>query len=331
MNNSGNNIINKVLGKALIMTLVVSMLSGCSLAEKEDNSNVNEKSNKDTFCGVFISMKDLFDADVKLTDEEIMRMISGEEPDSNEEEYKEKIYAVRTEENKDGHVTVDYTFEGCEGVELFCYNYRDGEDWIMDCAIDYNGQSAISDFKTSIDSSNGVETIKLSGIVNINKEYLKKIKKSEGQCLLYAQSVYQTPEGDLYMLPADCNYDVSAGGFGFSRYDTTKINVEGKVQEKTISADVKAKVILSVDKTVLYIMNAENKVIDTVEINNENVPEIICVEKDAEYVIIEKYTNGEISSREMEEFEEEEELSIALPIKTKDNIFICESQVELKK
>lgn len=324
----------KNIGKMIVVTLVlISMLVGCQLADKEyANSHLEGVSNKDVFCGLFITTENYFyQEEVDISIEDMEKALSGEPVDYNFNETEpDKIYAKEYEKKDEyGNVYSDYCFENCEGVAIFQY-YDKKEDvaHMSDSGI-FEASDVFVEYKTT---DIGTEN-KITATVKINKEYVDKYAQSGEDFVIRANCVFQTSDGKVYMTPSNNNLALSTAIQSISVSDSINVNEDGEEKEQSTSIDVSLEVIKPVDKTVICQMNSENELIESLEIDNSDIPKRVKINKKAEYIIVEKYTNNKISSREMIEttVEEDDDLSIELPVKDMDKKYINMTTVELKK
>lgn len=329
--------IKKMCGIMIILTLIGFVMTGCQLAEDDGVSSRlsdDEITNADIFCGVYLSTEDLFNGeDFDLSAEDIKKLISDEEVDiDSDTEDERRIYAVKSEKtDENGASYIDYTFEGCEGAAIFQY-YVMEKDGQMSYASQ-NCCDGASDVAIELHNTDEGRENKITATVNVNEEYVKKYKEKEDDFIIYVYSVYETSEGEVYMIPGEENYALSDCEVKISLSDSTKIKMDGEEKSYSFATEFSIKQIMPVDKTILCQMDSKNQQIDSIEIDNSNIPEKVKINKDAEYIIVERYTNGRVSNREMVETqtEDEEELTIELPVKDEKNVFINETTVELEK
>lgn len=341
MNKKANVYIKKVCGILMMMALTVSMLSGCQLAEEEavvKQAENEDITNQDIFCGAFISAEDLFyEEDLDLSAEEIMKLVEGEEVDPYEEKVEgDRIYATKKiEETEDGYEHEEFVFEGCEGIAA--YRYYEIKEGLQPCStIGAGSDDGAADLSYHYKTVDGGQEDEITGTIYVNeiaaKKYLLEDIETE-QYELFVYPVYQTRKGEIYLI-ADGSIGVY-DGTGYSLSEKTKSDIAGEVEEYSCTVDLKFEVSKPVDKTIVYQMNANNEVIETVELDNAKLPEKLKVEKEVEYVIVEEYNDNKLVDRDMvnmsSKYDDEFYGCFETTEKTDGELFLEVAEVDLKR
>lgn len=338
MNKKVSVYIKKVCGIIMMMTLTASMLSGCQLAEEEavvKQAENEDITNQDIFCGAFICAEDLFyEEDLDLSAEEIMKLVEGEEVDPYEEKVEgDRIYATN---KTDGNEPPSYVFEGIEGIAAYRY-YCIVEEGLPPVGTTGHGSvGGAADLAYHYGTVDGGKEDKITGTIYVNeiaaKKYLMEDTNTE-QYELFVYPVYQTREGEIYL-----TIDGSIGvcdGTGYSLSENTKSDIAGEVKEYSCTVDLKFEVLKPVDKTIVYQMNANNEVVETVELDNAKLPKKLMVEKEVEYVIVEEYKEDKMVDRDMvnmsSKYDDEFYGYFETTKKTDGDLFLEVDYVDLKR
>lgn len=334
----GMNWLKRICGLALMASMVMSMFTGCQLA-KEDNfikQGENEDyTNTDIFCGAFICAKSLFyDDDLEISDEDLGKIVNGEEVDIYEDNTKgDRIYATKKINiTDDGFEHEEYIFEGIEGIAAF--RYFEVEDGKYPVAVGGTGQTSAADILFAYNATNKGTDDKITGTISVNQIVADKYKEETEREFfgLHVYPVYETREGDIYLTIGEGI--VLTEGIEYELSTTTKSDITGEEKEYTCTVDIRFEVIKPVDNTVVYQMNADNEEIGKIEIDNTDIPESITVDKDAEYIIVEEYKDGKLIDRDMKDMnydlDEDYEVHFETTKKTEDELFVEVVSVELK-
>lgn len=319
-----------------------------SAREEDTTLEKAHNENKDLYVGVFFSDKDLIkNAKVEFTEEELEDIADGQDVKIIPQKVVgERFYATKICQTGKDSYHVDYTFEGCDGAGTFSYNVFNKEGVQMYTGGTTNGtvSDAIS-FSSGSNSNlgvseNGVE----EGTVVVNELNMDKYRDESGNVFLNVYDVYQTKEGDIYMiLSSRMNIE---GGTGFEYTDDSTIKtMDGEVPYSfTVKADINP--IIPPEKTILFQMDAKHKLVGTIEIDNYNIPESIDLDSETEYVIVECYIGDKVVSRTTVDmtYEDEHNLSydeedeetddykyVDLYIRDDNELFVMTAEVELKK
>lgn len=336
-----NNIIKKIFVSIMIFLMSVSMFTGCQLAVEESTetqanlSEIEEVMAGDILCGVFLSMEDLFWKEKSyLTDEDFQKALEGEAVDFYEKKVEgDRIYAtLKKEVDENGYEHEEYVFEGCEGIGLFTYyEVKEGQ---MPCSTLGSGtEDSAADIHVYYNKTDNGSENKVEATIYINKEKIKEYEDEFGDSILNVYSVFQTNTGELYL--KEETFVVVSDGFGLKLEDTVTSDISGTEEQYTGIVDLTFEVVKPADKTYVYEMNESNQVINTIAIDNGDIPNKIKVNQDTEYVVVEEYMGEELIDRDMvnmnAKYEEDHGVFIDIPEKNTHSAFLEKIEVELKK
>lgn len=259
----------KTILTVLAALMILTMLTGCQLAVEND-----EAEGEDVLCGVFITL-DYVEA---AQPEEEIELPPNWNGDPNDIIFPEtRFYATSHE---DEHGFVDYTFDGVEGIS--CFMVQQGEDEGRYTATKFGPQ--IQDGHTMITNDNA----SLAGtlLFDVNKN-----------CMIYANPVYQTPDGEVYMIPGNCMGfgEMSEGGGGSTKLSATRTEtIDGEKVSRTFDVEIKIEAVFSNKKVVIKQMDSEDQLIADEVITKEDIPKTLRLLHNTVYVIVEEhYTDKE--------------------------------------
>jgi len=251
------------------LMILLTMLGGCQLAVDNDEMNPG----KDRLCGVFVTLDYL---DMSFADEPIEIPPSWNGNPNSIVFPERRIDATRTEE-ENGHV--EYTFDGIEGFRLFEVKVNDSKEnssyWSS------MTDSGIEDVHVEISD----ESVRLSGTISydVHTSYFS----------IYANPVYQTPEGDVYMIEGSgisFSGDQSEGTGGSTTLsETITENTNGEETSRTTDVEIKVEAVNTNKKVVLKQMGINDEMITQTEITQDDIPKSIQIDKDTEYMIMEEH------------------------------------------
>lgn len=254
---------SKKIAAALAALTIGALLGGCQLALAGDG----EDAGRDTFCGVFITL-DYMD----ISEPEISMNWNGEAEFTYPEQ---RVWATRSE---DENGAAEFTFEGVEGFRFFAVTVEgEGHEPYRTSMTD----GPIQDVFVSYTD----EGVSLSGTIYFDVQCRN--------CTLYPNPVYQTPEGDVYMVPGT---GTGIGSMGEGSSITTTLSetatetVNGEETSRTIEVEIKAESLNTNQKVVLKQMEKKDQVISQAEITQNDIPDTIAVQPDCAYMIIEEHS-----------------------------------------
>jgi len=258
-----------IIAALAALMILLTMLGGCQLAVDNDEMNPG----KDRLCGVFVTLDYL---DMSFADKpiEIPPSWNG---DPNSIVFPERrIDATRTEE-KNGHV--EYTFDGIEGFRLFEVKVDNSEEngsyWTS------MSDSGIEDVHVKISD----ESVHLSGTISYDVH--------TSSFSIYANPVYQTPDGQVYMANGSGmsfegeQIEGTSGSTTLS--ETTTENTNGEETSHTTEVEIKVEAVNTNKKVVLKQMNSSDQIVAQTDITQDDIPESIQIDKNTAYMIMEEH------------------------------------------
>ena len=259
----------KVLFAALAALMILTLLSGCQLAVDD------KKAGEDTLCGVFVTL-DYLETDLS---EETIELPLGWNGDPNSIVFPEtRIYATRHE---DEYGSADYTFDGIEGYRLFSITEMNPFGKESYKATIANG---LQDVHSSYSTTDAGEEIGLTGTILFDIHF---------PCHVYANPVYQTPDGQVYMTQGQgLWFDElqSEGAAGSTKLSATSTKiVDSKKTSDTINVELKIEGLNTNEKIVLKQMDSSDQIIAQTEITQDNIPDSIILNRQTAYMIMEEH------------------------------------------
>lgn len=296
----------KILLAALAVLMIITLFSGCQLAVEGEGYE-----GEDMLCGMFITL-DYVKTEIPEESIELPQNWNGDP--SNIVFPKTRIYAKRDDNDKR---FTDFRFD-VEGIHFFTVQVEDT-----------NGSytTNISDPQIQEGCINVVNSDRyLTGTIYFDVNY---------PCRIYTNPVYQTPDGDVYMIPGSCmDYgnlltEGSGGSTKLSATNTTTI--DGEKTSRTVEVEIKIEGVNSNKKVVLKQMDSDDQTIAEEAIIKDNIPDSIAVLRDTQYMIMEEHCNNnegeKIIKRTLLDMEEE-----TLDVRfTGDRGIVETSYVSLKK
>ncbi|MCH4889934.1 hypothetical protein EZV73_20305 [Acidaminobacter sp. JC074] len=257
-----------MIKKIIILVMCLSLI-GCQLA-KEDGAKVQSK---DELMGVYITFDyvDLFDME-KYLEENASKIVAGKDI-IIEDDQRNRLYATYNEDLVD-----KYDF-GIEGVLFANLSYTDeyGEVYKV------SGDGYIHE--VHIGSSNTSESIE-------GTLYLK----SGGTRSIYTNPVYQTEDGQVYMLTGT-GISASEGSFGQTISESTTETIDGITSEKSFEVKVNVELIEPADAYVFKQFNEDDEMIKVEDIDLNNIPKSVQRDGDTAYMILEYCHDGQVVDR----------------------------------
>ena len=278
-------------------------LTGCQLAKESAGADTNE----DRLIGVLITTEylDLFDSEGFLNDN--FNSFQGGEitaDGSNTQKYQGRLYAVlvprtlTSEETGETTVTLEYIFEGIEGIAYCVPRIQATEE--ENSYIATMSAPAISDGHTSIFVGDDENSVSLDGTIyvvpsNISHTY-------------YFNPVYQSIDGSVYAVTGSgfmMNSDLYSEGSVYSHTldAVTSITENGETKKDSISIKISISVMFAPDEIAILQMGSDNAVISQTEYEPEEMPTTLTLETGTAYFIVETHkrdnTGTMIISREI--------------------------------
>lgn len=261
----------------LIMVLALA-LSGCQLAKPEADT----QKEKDMLVGVFITEEhlDLFDMEAYLQDN-LGALSGGTLSIADAAQYSNRVWGEKTEEH-DGHSS--YHFGDLEGSLLA--SFRITPDGIKENA--YWGSEAgegICDVSFGHNSMDDGSRLELSGTV-----YFSDTHPDPG---LYFNPVYQTPEGEVYLLSGQGTFFGDAGMGGSATHslkEETKRTENGEERSHSTEISITMECVYPARNLVILQMDENNQILHRQEIDPAKAMEELKPESGCAYILVEEHT-----------------------------------------
>lgn len=258
---------HKALLVVLAVLIIITLFGGCQLAVES-----SETFGEDLLCGVFITLEYL-ETEQSQESIELSQNWNGNPNDMFFLET--RIYANRYE---DRNGIVDYRFDNIEGIRFFEIQVEDSQTLhrYTSCMADPQIQNI--EVQVSNDAFN------LTGTIYFDVNY---------HCSIYTNPVYQTPDGKVYMKQgngrsySDLQNEGAKGSTNLS--STTTKTVDGEQSSHTVKVEVKMEGVYSNLKVVLKQMDSDDNLIAQEVILKDNIPKLIQVLPDTEYLITEEH------------------------------------------
>lgn len=267
-----------MIKKAALIIISMAMFiacCGCQLAVESGGSEINA----DALCGMFITFDYLDIGDSFVDNIDWNAAANGDQPFYDMEA--QKVYAVP----KDEKAHKEYYFEGIEGLRMFGifvpgngesegYNTTCTDDLLMDPEVAYSHTDAGTEI-----------TLEATLLV------CPKLYAGGGMLNCYCNPVYQTPEGEVYMMPGSGLSAELVTGSSMSQTlsgSTTK-TVNGEKNGRTATVKLTVTAIDEIKKYVLKEFDDEDQVISSLEIVKDNIPKEVALHGNTAYAILEKH------------------------------------------
>ena len=267
--------------KLFALILAVLMLAGCQLASEE----IQEAPMNDRLVGVFITMDHMdldFDIEGWLND----NGISGDaEIDMAEGlAYQEKL-PVTIGDN-------GWVVPGHEGLSIG--RYWNGEYWTG------FSSEGICELNSSIAAGDDGDTIEVEGTVCF---------PMDSEVMLCANPVYQTPEGEFYVVQGNSfQSQLEYGPMSHGIQDEKTWTENGVSRTFRAHFTTTARGVELAERVVLVWMDADYRELSRVEYAVEELPESVTPAEDANFLIIQEHVGGSFNSKFYQR--EDEQLSI---------------------
>lgn len=317
---------NKKRWSILITLVFILVLSGCSLAKEDADKEVlnTEEISQDRLIGVVVTDEhlDLFDFDAFLNDN-LDKIADGQELDgSGSAKYQGRICATVDKHGSDEPYKWDFIFDGVDGHILISptMQHEDGEPFHMT-----EGSDSFSDVNTHYVTTDEGQEIYLNGTI-----YLQS-GKAQNDTVYYLNPVYQTEEGDIYLVGGNGLASNVAGEDGnemSSKLDgNCNMTVNGVTESYKSSVEIKFITMDSPTKVRFYHMNEKHKALSVQEFVPDEVPEEFKVEEGTAYVLMETEKVNPIGvnaiEREICEPDREGQMTVKVFCPSDDGILIA--------
>ena len=301
--------------KLIVLLLAASLLltCGCSLAQEPPES---APLTEDQLIGVLITNEhlDLFDMDAWLNDN-INTIAKGGETviGGDTSQYQGRIYAKPVEKQwtaSDGsnHTTTEYVFpEELNGHAFLCPTLTDerGEHYTSS-----THDAVFAHSHVHINSGDAGNAVELTATIyydplTIPKESITELHEDGSETpgnhiAFYHNPIYQTPEGDVYVVSGSGSAYSAGPGVGFYGeqgtyffHETKSVTINGKTEELKNAVSITTHAVRCAEKIVVHEMSEDNKLLRTAEYSHTDFPRELTISSDAAYAIIETHSFGE--------------------------------------
>ena len=258
---------NKRTGAALAALMILATLGGCQLAVPDAGA-----AGPDMLCGVFATLEPL-DFGMEKT-VELPPGWNGNPDDIFTDSAGQRIYAQRISGGSGD--AGDYVFEGLTGSRLFVAEMAQGNATYHATVAD----GAITDVHVAYSDAD----MKLTGTLLFDVHE---------PCRVYANPVYQTPEGDVYVVQGQGLFfdapqpEGSCGSTTISA--STTVTRDGVQFTQTTEVELKIEAVNTNREIVLKQMDSEDRVVARTSVVPDNIPASVQVLADTAYIILEEH------------------------------------------
>ena len=273
---------------AICCVLISVAIAGCQLAK--ESAGVDVSVHKDKLIGVLVTTEhlDLFDFEGYIVDR--LRSFRGGTVmmDESAPKYQGRLYATLVPRalpyGEDGEERIyEYVFEDIDGIQ-FCLQetlqvIEDGNSYIVamsDPAV-CNVLSGIFSYDEGIKES-------VEGTIYIIP--------SNGGLPYFVNPVYLSADGRVYVVTGNgiASSNANEGtAYGYTLDETRTTTENGKVKTNSVSIKISFSVMLAPEKIVILQMDSDDIVLSRTAYEPGAVPEIITLETDTAYLIVETH------------------------------------------
>ena len=259
---------------AVLAVLIMVMLSGCQLAVAEDTI---PGASKNALCGVLVTLEPL---DTGM--EETIEIPPGWNGNLDAIVFpEERIYATRTVSDD----VVDYSFDGVDGYRLFAaIEQIEGMQPYWATYSDEEIQNRSTNIMSGVNEEMPEDTVALTGTILFDVHE---------PCRVYANPVYQTPKGEIYVVQGqglwmdELQTEGSCGSMELSA--TTTETVGDSTSSRTLDVEINVEGVNPNERIVLRQMDAQDKVLERTEITKGSIPESIRLLAETAYMMLEEH------------------------------------------
>ena len=255
--------------KLFALILAVLMLAGCQLASEEKR----EDTTQDRLVGVFVTMDHMeldFDIEGWLND----NGLSGDEEIDMAEglAYQEKL-TVNIGDN-------GWVVPGHEGLSVG--RYWNGEYWTG------FSSEGICELNSNIAAGDEGDTIEVEGTVCF---------PMDSEVMLCANPVYQTPEGEFYVVQGNSfQSHLQTGAMSQSIRDEKTWTENGVSRIFCAEFTTTVQGVELAERVVLVWMDADYRELSRTEYAVEDLPESVTPAEGAVYLIVEENADGKVNA-----------------------------------
>ena len=268
---------------ALFIIVCMLLLAGCQLAKPD----AQQTRNTDMLVGVFITTEYLDLHTSGETPTPFAGQIPGLPAGSNESDSDNRIYAAYTEETTDTGTVAAYRFEGLEGILVACYLVKP-EGGQLETFWRSDTTEGISDVVIAHHTKDDGEEHSITGTIYFSPEYADP-------CLFF-NPVYQTADGDLYIVPGEgMAFDACFGGSAKHTLNGSATYMENGQSQRFASFTEITMEYVDYAKNIRIIrMNENNQILSVADYTADSCPDEINVDAETAYLLVEEYTSGGI-------------------------------------
>lgn len=273
-----------MIKKGLPLLLAVTLLlTGCRLAKPEPSGEVADG---DRLVGVYATREyvDLFDFDSFLRDQ-LGNITGGELTPEDTAGYEGRVYGERIRESlpdSDGY-HYRYEFPELEGFLLAQFRFED-ENGAYTATSAGDGicdvHSAVSNTENSLTGTLYMEA-------------------GAGTVTLYYNPVYQTPDGQVYLLSGTGLSLSSLGEASQTLSETYTVTEDGETWERSFRVELKLDQADPADTVTVHRMDRDNRILTSETFPAEELPETYEPGKGTAYLLIEQ--RGKTLDRQLHE------------------------------
>lgn len=290
-----------------INLLLMVSLYGCQLA----NVDAEEVKTKDNLIGIYITREhlDLFDMETYFEDHADDFMSEKNIEVSNK--YNGKVYATANITTEEENVeTIAFDFDGIKGIAFFAPTIYPTDS--TDSYRLFTSDPEITDRKFTAGNETTLEgTLYMDAALDFVSFYINP--------------VYQTSEGQVYLMTGSGMSSSGAGGLSSTMNETTSETIDGVTKNTAFNVVIHIEPRNATEKVIIKQMNDSDEVVVTTTITMGMVPEFVSKDPKTTYIILEDYgynLEGVIEIKR--EIIEKDEVSIACFFMGDDGIAVGE-------
>jgi len=285
--------ITKCATFALCAILSLLAFSGCQLAQEDKGANAHE----DRMIGVFITTEylDLFDFEGYL-ERNLGSFRGGEiQMGRDADQYQGRIVATLTtitltnEETGEEIETEEFIFDGIDGISFFAPTIHATEE--RDSYIASMSDEAISGGFVYIHMGDDESRRTMEGTIYVSP--------SESLTAYYINPVFQSSDGSVYMTSGS-GISFSGDGVGVTMSQTMSavytVTEHGRTTTESFSITISVSTMHAPEIIIIMQMDADNAPVLRTEYEPDAMPEVITLEADTAFVIVESHSNSGIDN-----------------------------------
>jgi len=309
----------------IVMALMLMfVLSGCSLAKEAAGKEVlaSDEIVQDRLIGVVVTDEhlDLFNVEAFFNDN-LDKIADGEVlAENGSAKYQDRVYATLDKHGSDEPYKWEFRFDDIEGYFLMTPTMQDGDNGPFTMI---EGGECFSDVNTHLKVTDDGEEIELVGTLFLESG------KNRNNAEYYLNPVYQTEEGEIYLMGGN-GYSSNVMGEDGNKMSGTldathNSTINGVVESYTASVKINF-ITMDPPKRIRFIhMNEKHEMIDVQEFAPEEVPEEFEAAEGTAYVLMETEKEGVEGvhiEREVCEPDKEGQMTVKVFCPSEDGILI---------